>query len=434
MRILSLGVPLPGPKVDNHGFADAPCFFDYDAIVVEPLALSALIDDVVAGRGEHATRGGERLTNGLSGPDAVALAELLRDRRDETARLLANGGLAVCFATPNAVHAGVAGFAGCDRYCWLPAPAGLAYGEPHLRRGAGSEIIPLEHDHPFGPFVEQFRGKLAYRAYLADGAPGVRVIARSAGGAAVAVELAVGPGKVVLLPPAAKLPTGDQRYAYSNAIQEGIRQTLRLASGSSAPAWLDEYALPGLRERSAGRDEAGERAASAREDLLASEEAVAELERYRALLWQEGRFGLEEPVRAALSLIGFTVAPNDIDAPAQVQVEGRGPIALVEVDAAEGAVGMAGHYRLRRRLEEAIAKGRPKRGLLVINGYRTRAPADRPAQYEDPLRIAAESMGYCLATTAQLYHAARAALEGDEATVRAFRERVMSTAGVLGED
>ena len=43
-------------------------------------------------------------------------------------------------------------------------------------------------------------------------------------------------------------------------------------------------------------------------------------------------------------------------------------------------------------------------------------------------------MRYCIATTEQLFHAVRAALDGDEKTVRAFRERLLTTEGVLRED
>lgn len=435
MRILSVGFPMPGPPVDNHTFASAPTFFDYDAVVVDPQALSQLIEAVVDGSADHRTRSGERAVNGPTAPDSFALADLLRDRRDETARLLTCGGLVVCFAYHNVVHQRVAGFNDCDRYCWLPAPPGIEYREPFLRRGSGSEIPLTDYDQPFGTYINQLRGKLTYHAYFAEDAPGFagagRVLARSAGGAAIAVELAVGQGRIVFLPPLARPPTADQRYAVSNVLQEAIRQTLRLASTSSAPSWLAGYQLPGLAERLAARDKA--------QRLLseASEDAVEEPERYRRLLWQEGKYSLEEPARAALALLGFRVVPGELDQPAQIELPSDGRerrVALLEVDASEEAVGMEGHYRLRRRLEEAIAQNQPKRGLLIINGYRRTSPAERAAQYSDSLRIAAESLCYCLATTEQLFHAVRAALEGNETTVRAFRERLLTTEGVLRED
>ncbi len=442
MRILSLGFPMPGPQVDNHSFASAPTFFDYDAIVVSPLALSQLIEEVVSSSEEHTTRSGERVVNAPTAPETVGLADLLRDRQDETARLLARDGLVVCFAYPNVVHHRVAGFGGCDRYFWLPAPPGLQYREPYLRRGSGSEVIPINHDHPFGPLVSQNRTKLAYHAYFSDGAPGfagvARVLARSTGGAAVAVELQLARGRAVFLPPPARALASDARYAFSNLLQEGVRRMLELAATSNPPSWLASYELPGLDDRLAAREEKERQLAEAQEALSAEQDAVEDLDRYRRLLWQEGKYGLEQPVRDAFALLGFRVVPPDVDTPAELWLDTGDPrgrqVALLEVEGSVEAVGMEGHHRLRRRLEEAITQGRPKRGVLIINGHRRQAPAERPAQHEEALRVAAESMRYCVATTEQLFHAVRAALEDDEETVRVFNERLLTTEGVMSDD
>ncbi len=434
MRILSLGFPMPGPCVDNHTFANAPSFFDYDAIVVDPRALSDLIEEIADGSELHTARSGERVVNGPSGPGVIGLADLLRDRRDETARL--RGGIVVCFAYPNVMHERVAGLAGCDRYCWLPAPEGVRYEEPFLRRGEGSGIEPAPSDHPFEPFLTRFASRLAYHAYFEDESKGT-VLARSAGGAAVTLELPVGEGRVIFLPPPARSPASDERYELSNALQEAIRQTLRLASASNAPYWLRDYQLPGLPERSSARSDAATELTEATTALAAADEAVEELERYRRLLWQEGRYGLEEGVRAALALLGFSVTPAELETPAQISITDdrlNQRSAMLEVDASEGAVGLGGHYRLRQRIEGAIAQGNPAQGLLVINGYRRTPPAERPAQFDDALRVAAERLRYCVATTVQLFHAVRAALEGDDATVAAFRERLLTTEGILHDD
>jgi hypothetical protein len=438
MRILSLGFPMPGPPVDNHSFASAPSFFDYDALVVDPKALSQLIEEIADGSGAHTTRSGDRVVNGPSGPGMVGLADLLRDRRDETARLLARGGVAVCLAYPNVVHERVAGFADCDRYCWLPAPDGLRYADPFLRRGHGTLLCPATKSHPFAPFLTRFQGRLAYQAYFDDApCPPHQVLARSPGGAAIALEIAVGAGSVVFLPPPARPLPSDERYEASYALQEAIRETLRLASSSASPYWLSEYQLPGLVERITAREEAKINLAEAETRLAASDDALEELERFRRLLWQEGRYGLEDGVRAACALLGFQVYPQELDQPAQIALTDdrhNQRVALLEVDASEEAVGLDGHYRLRQRLEEVIAQGKPARGALIINGYRRTPPSERPPQYDETLRAAAERLRYCVATTEQLFHAVRAALEGDETTVHAFRERLLTTEGVLQQD
>lgn len=441
MRILSLGFPLPGPQVHNHSFASAPCFFDYDALVVQPLALSQLIEEVVSGSAEHTTYDRQRVVNAPTTADAVSLADVLRARKDETNRLLERGGIVVCFAYPNVPHEDVACFRECDRYYWLPEPAGIEYREPWLRRGEGTEFVVTEHEHPLGPFLQQYQRQLAYHAYVADDADGFaevgRVFARSTGGAAVGVEFALAHSRVIFLPLPVRVPGGNARYAFSNALQAGIRQALGQAAALQPPAWLRDYDLPGLSDSRSAVTKAKQQTAQTQEALAEDERAYEELDRYRRLLWQEGTYGLEQPVRDALALLGFRIIANDVDEPAELWLEGdrnTRRILALETDASSEAVGLNGHYRLRRRLEEAIAQGKEMRGLLVINGFRTDHPRQREAQCEDALRVAAESMRYCIATTEQLFHATRAALEGDQETAGAFRERLLTTEGVLTDN
>lgn len=436
MRILALGIPLPGPQIDNYTFASAPSFFDYDAMVVEPSALSHLIEQLVDSTAEHATHFDQPVANAATSPVAVGLADLLRRRQEETARFLARGGLVVCLAYPDVMHMRVVGFTGCDRYFWLPAPPGMQYREPHLLPAEGTEAFPTDLDHPFAPYIQAYRRNLAYRAHISEAVAGFsgfgKVFARSAGGAAVGVELLAGGGRVVFIPPLRRVRSGDERYAFSNLLQEGIRRTLGRAVEGPAPSWIEEYPLPGLSELQAERAEAERRLAEAQAELAQAESRLGDLEKYRRLLWQEGKYGLEEPVREAMALLGFSVG-QDPDVPADLRVEGQK--AFLEVEGSESAVGMEPHYRLRRRLEEAIKDtGEAQRGVLVVNGHRRLSPAQRPPQYEDSLRVAAESMRYCLVSADQLFQAVRAAMAGDEETVRAFRNRLLTTDGVLHTD
>jgi hypothetical protein len=431
MRVLVIGFPLPDPQIDNYNFLSAPSFFDYDALVVDMASVSRTIEEVVDQSQERLTYAEQPVVNGPTSPLAVGLADALRRRQEETQRLLARGRLVVCFAYPDVPHPRVTGFPGCHRYYWLPASAGLTYAPPHLMPGEGTEVLSTETDHPFAPYIDRFRTNLLYRAYFSEGGlgPGARVFARSAGGAAVGVELAVANGRVVFLPPVRSPGTGTDRYPIAGCILDSIRRALAMAAAGPPPAWAGRYALPGLAEREARRQEAEGELASA-EARLAEARAEAEtLERYRRLLWQEGKHGLEPVVREALRLLGFTVT-DDLDRPAEA-VWGEQTL-LLEVEGSSEAVDMAPHHRLRRRLEEALEKtARPQRGLIVVNGYRLRAPEERPAQYTEALCVAAESMRYGLVTGLQLFEAVERALEKDEAAVAAFRDGVLHAEGAL---
>ena len=94
---------------------------------------------------------------------------------------------------------------------------------------------------------------------------------------------------------------------------------------------------------------------------------------------------------------------------------------------------MEPHYRLRSRIEAEIAGRRPvPRGLVVANGERLRAPAEREHPIADPLRVAAESLHYAVLPAPALFEAAMAALNGASTPVLAsIRARLLSTDGVV---
>jgi hypothetical protein len=433
VRVLSLGVPLPDPVVDNYDWGYALSFYDYDAIIVNPLTVSTFIESVADEGGAHRTYHDEAIEPGGTTATSVGLADLLRQRQEETERLLARGGLVVCFAYPDVAHPRVPGFTGCHRYYWLPAPVGKTYGREYVRPGSGTDVRPTDYEHPFADFLERFRSDVLYRAVFAEGANGFgdhgKVIGRSPGGAAVAMDLNVGGGRVIFLPALPERASANQRMAAASAIVTGIRNTLLLAAEGSPPDWLDEYLLPGIAEASNRVERAEERLDSLEAELAEARNEYRSLDRYRRMLWQEGKYGLDLPVRDALQLLGWTAFSRP-DEPA-VFYTGKERV-LIETQGSSGAVGMEVHYRLRERLETAIAdtSERPY-GLIVINGRRDEPPESREQQYENALRVAAESMRYCVVDTRQVFQAVQAHMAGETEKAKAFLQRLLATEGVL---
>jgi hypothetical protein len=245
MRTLILGIPLPHVTFDNYSFLSAPSLFDYDRVVVEMSALSDAVEEVVAGSQEHHTFGGQTAVNGTSGPSTFSLAELLRLRRLEAERLLARGGVVVCFAYPNIAHEGIQDLPAWRRYDWLRAPEGFSYAE-HLVAGygkLGAEVV--DSRHPFAPYVEEFGVRLAFRAYVREQEEGLsrhtRVFARSPGGAAVGVELAVQTGRVVLLPPIGDLDYSRDRAPLANVLRRCL-ECLQENETEQPPQWIRKEA------------------------------------------------------------------------------------------------------------------------------------------------------------------------------------------------
>jgi len=431
VRILTLGCALPDSSIDNYDWASAPSFFDYDAIVVEPQqAISKMINEVVQATGETPlTYDDEAVLDGPSTANTVGLADLLRRRRDETERLLLRGGLVVVFAYPDVAHTNVASFTGAHRYYWLPAPSGMDYGTSYVKPAGGTQVKPLDYQHPFADYLESLGNNIQYRALFTEPGLNGKVLGRSPGGAAIAIELEVGGGRVIFLPALPPRIGPGERANVAGLMVTAVRNALLLGAEEGAPSWVQDVSVPGIAD-------ARERAETAESALEAAEieadearNAYRALDRYRRILWQEGKYGYDLPVRDALSLLGLPTYAG-VDEPASFYYDGG--YVFLETESSKDAVGMDPHYRLRQRLEKRIAEASDRpRGVIVINGHRQDPPESREQQYTDALRVAAESMRYCVVTAHQVFEAVRDHLEGkgDDA---AFVKKLIETEGVYG--
>ena len=433
MRILSLGIAIPDQQVDNHTWSNALSFFDYDAIVVDPaVAVSEMVEGVVRDGISYTTYNEEAVANGPTTANTVGLTDLLKRRASETERLLGRGGLVVCLAYPDVPHPNVAGFTGCHRYYWLPAPHGADYGHAYLVPAGGTEVRITDYEHPFAEFFERHKNAVQYRAIFAEGASGfsepARVIARSPGGAAVAVDLAVGGGRVVFLPALPQRLSTADRTTLAATLVTGIRNLLLLSAEGPAPAWVSEFDLPDLKKAQERVDIAESKLEAIEMELDEARNEYRGLDRYRRLLWQEGKYGLELPVRDALTMLGLTSFAK-ADEPATFSYEGR--YLLLETEGSRLGISLAPHYRLRQRIEAHIAERKEAPlALLVINGYHDIPAPTRARQYDDELAVAAGAMRYCVVESTKLFDAVRAKMAGQDEAVAAFLKDLLETEGV----
>jgi hypothetical protein len=431
MRILTIGQGFPDPSMDNFNWASALSFYDYDALIVDPReGFSRFVDQVGRGEGGYQTYDDMPVVEGYTTADSVGLVDLLRRRRDETERLLARGGLVICFAYPDVAHPDVAGFTGCHRYHWLPAPPGCDYGPAYLKPASGRAVKVIDWEHPFANLLDGMPSVL-YRASIAEGAagfPGAKVIARSPGGAAIAVDMPLGGGRLIFIPALSPSILTSQRTELAGRLAAAVRNTLLTEAEGEPPDWVDEQDLPGMKEAQARIEDAEAKLEELESELEEARSGFLSLDRYRRILWQEGKYGFELPVRDALVLLGAT-AYSQPDEPATFSIAGE--TVMVEAESSGGEVGMEPHYRLRERMEARISHDKRRAfGLVIVNGYRETPPQARDRQFSDSLRIAAESMRYCVLTATDLYEAVRDKLEG-RGDAAAFLKRLVATEGVF---
>lgn len=431
MRILSIGRPLAHPSIDNHTIFNAPAISDYEAVVLDPGGILGTVHQAVEGSAEFRTYGDEPVVNGATTPTSMSIAEVLHRRRAEVTRCLERGGVVAVFMYPQATLPEVIGFSGADRYWMLPAPAGLAWGPPLVQWAEGAVVATTDYGRPFARFLEAAGNDLLYRAVFDETAAGfagaARVFARSGGGHPAAAEFAVLGGTVVFLP-TPRRRSGDSAQTLGAAAEAALRDQLgRADAGEGAPYWVEQEAVPGLADLELRAQVARERAQLAEEQARAAEREAEELGRVRDVLWREGRHVLLPASIRCFELLGFRVWPGEHT----VLRCDEGEL-LLEVEGSNGAVGMAPHYRLRARLDAALADGRVERGLIVVNGERSTAPQYRAAPYLDALRVAAEASRYAVLAAPELFRAAMRTFEGADAeALAAIRRRLLETDGVV---
>ena len=160
MKVITIGYSLPNTKVDNHNVLNAPSYTDYEALFVNPLSITAIVSELLAGDKEFSAQDGRPIINGSTTASAVAAADQIRRRSDETHRVLDQGGIVTVMANPNATQSGLINFEGCDRYSWLPAPQGIHWGGTFLKAAEGKTIRIVDEYHPFASIIRKYRSQM----------------------------------------------------------------------------------------------------------------------------------------------------------------------------------------------------------------------------------------------------------------------------------
>jgi len=435
MRVLSIGYALPNVDIDNYNVLTAPSYFDYEALVIDPASITKVVGQVLDEGQLYEAHDGRPVVNAQSTASAVSIADQVRRRTGETQRLLEAGGTVIVMGRPNATVSGVVGFEGCDRYSWLPAPAGLSWGPPFLRAAEGRTLRIADEQHPLAPVLRNFRSEVAYRAVFDDRQAAVRefgrVFAMGGGRAATGMEFPVLSGRAIFIP-ALSETIGGIRSSIAEGLVNAAQRLVGAETGETPPGWVRGVALPGLEQIEAEMEEAESAANAARARLDAVRERHDELASHRRLLWSEGP-ALANATAEALRLFGFTVttAPRE---PMLIEDEGRQ--AMVETEGSKDQVVEWPYVRLQRRLEEKLLKtGERPAGIVVVNGRRSEAPEARKEQYTEALRIACENYRYCLVTGETLFALVQRALGGaDNAALTGIRRRLLSTHGLLTQE
>jgi hypothetical protein len=435
VQVLSISHRMQHRELHNATIFNAPSIQDFDAVLVDTHAMFESIREATEKAGEFQTYNDLPVVNGSSVDGFTGIADVLQRRREEFRAALERGVPIVVIPAPVEQLTNVAGFHGLDRYWFLPAPEGTVWDASTIVGGEGANVSINDHQHPFVAIIEAAGGELRYRAHLNERASGfprdARIFARSAGGAAVGVEVPVLNGRVIFVPGPREAGARWLAQREGEAVVEAFRDMLDREE-EMVPSWVPKVSVPSLDERERalkGAEEALETARAALDAARDARDAVAVL---RDILWTRGARALGRGVTACALALGFEVTETDDG----LVLSADGGEIFVEAAASRDPIEMGPHYALRARIDAAIEeRAAAPRGMVAITGHRLLDPSLRRQEYKDSLRVAAESVGFALVHTHDLFRAAIAALEGaDPTTIGAVRERLATTNGVVDLD
>ena len=421
------------PSIDNHNIFNAPSVFDYEAIVIDIGAIAKTIQKAISADESYLTHSDRQIVNGESLDEVTGIKDVLYRRQEEFTRALENGSVVVAFIdTPNQIT-GVKGFQGLDRYFFLPAPAGINWDYSTIKGGEGITLSIADNDHPLVKVLEVYRTELLYRAYLDENIPGlagkVKIIARSSGDAALAVEFNVHNGKVIFLPtPVPSLnqtTTQRESEAFVIAFPELFRRM-----DSPPPNWIQEIKVPELDALESEENLRKTELERIKESLAEATSLADNKRNLRNILWTNGDHALKLAVIECAEILGFSVSETTKD---ELILSSNDEELFTVVDGSTEAVDMSPHYRLRSQIDKVIEKeSQSPRGLIIANGQRLTRPEERQNEISDPLQIAAESIGYAVVTAQEFFNATIAALNGiSPELLEAIRGKLLSTDGIV---
>jgi len=430
-RILAIGTDAEHERIDHADFDGEVALTGRAAAVVDPAAVPSLWSHLEPGRDSRLATDAD--SDGGFGSDLVAL---FRRRRREATELLAAGGSLLCFLRPlgRPLHVRRPTRRGraatiLHAYSWLPDHPALA--QLVIAAAGGRGAKPVDAGHPLWQLLRAQGDQVVHEACVANEQlqPQWHVVATDALGRPIALEVAMGEGKLLFAPPLAAAGAAAERGSLlveCLASEEPAAEPEPVApEPTPPPAWLADCLLPGqaeLEAELADITEQLERLEAEQANVRARDAELAELGR---LLYARSAAELAGPAARALRALRFDVAEAG-DACLELRCpEGQ---ALVALAASADAIESDPYWTLVRRLE---GQEEPPSGLVVGNAFCDAPPAERAAPFADLLRRGAEHRGFGLLATVEL-HAAMAALierPKDDDLRRTLRQAILDAKG-----
>jgi hypothetical protein len=443
IRILSVNKQLDNKLITKAGFQDTISFSDFDVVVIDPLGLSGLW---TADSRTAMYRSGERFTDlevdlGF-GSD---LRSLFIRRQEEIGQVLeVSQGVVVCYfrniETPLTLRSGNRGLLKLHNFSWLPAvsfsstdrvgktirASFLLYEGFCLREG--KEIGFVEKSHPFSRYFSGCENEIRYESILKPQAPwekAITVISKNKVKEIISFEVSIGGGKIVFIPPVAFVEPAKE----AGILIDCIARSMDRGYEGPPPAWIVKYSLPGEDKHSEQISGLDKKISELTDEKIRLEAEQGKIAKFKGLLYEKGKKGLEPLVRNAFRLIGFNVLePDEYQEPYDLYIREKDLALVGEIAATDNSqIDMDKYRQLLEHVESESEKEAECKGILVANAFSDLDPQERKSQFTPHVTKACRKQGYCMITTITLFEIAKLILsKGSELNLEQLRKDILN--------
>ncbi|GEM_PF-1217358 len=432
-KILSIDFNLIGKTVTNASFYNAPAFSDYDALVIDPINISKRWGNI-----RPRSDGSLWCYSDTDGGLSKGLEEFMKRRREESELLLEKtGGLIICFLRQKGmilnykdnVYDKYSNDIHC--YSWLPSREfNYTYEErsPYTNKletvegtlsfpdynfelipRTGKEIGEIDKTHPFSHYFMELKNEIGFEAVIDGNILKVtKPLAKNKVGEVVALELSFEKGKFLFLPRVGELVVIRK---ISNILMDCIRKSLHWSQPLTSPEWVNNYELPDETAVKKELENHQTKIINLEKEKQKIEDRENKLKMLKSMLYEQGKYGLEPPVRETFRILGFNVLdPEEYNEDYDLYAKERDLEIIGEIEGSNNKVDVWKYRQLLDFVNNEMEKGKNVKGILIGNAFIGVDPEKRPEQFTEKAILGCERQKFCRMTTSELFKAVRAVL------------------------
>jgi len=399
-KVLTVDFHIPGNDITNFSFYEAPSFSDYDVVIIDPISVSDAWKNVTP-REDGSLLVHSNWDRGFG----KTLVTIMEQRAEETKLLLEKTeGIVVCFLRqkePILKYKSGEYIYSIHRYSWLPSreyPYWKGVTEPpkRIQRSyifsgqyfdsvprVGQEIGEVDKAHPFSQYFIALKKEIYFEAVINDKTL-LRIakpIAKNKVDEVVALELSFEQGKFIFLPPLMK--SIDKEKA-TDILIDCIRKSFHWTQPLTKPDWINKYELPGESQIKKEVEKLQEKIVSLEKKKQKIEEQRDKIEMLKGILYEQGKYGLEPPVREAFRILGFKVLePEEYEEDYDLYIKEPNLTIIGEIEGSSKQVDVWKYRQLLDYVNSRTEKGEDVRGILIGNGFIDVDPDKRTEQFTE---------------------------------------------------